>query len=163
MPRAAGWSCWWALRSSSAARRGRRSGRSAACWRNTPRLLARRTAAPLPGRPPEPVSEGRAHDGGLEKERARLLGKLAFHFLIAARGHSAKLQARGAFEKNGEVGRFLDARAGGEQAVVREQDAFGVAERAADDPSFIVRHRYTRPFGEVRAAMEHRAVHVERA
>src|SRR3954462_11476503 len=119
MPPAADWSCWGAPRSSSAARRGRPSARSAACWRNTPRSLVRRTWAPLRGRPPEPVSKGRAHDRGLEKERARLLGKLAFHFLIATRRHGAKLHARGALEEHCEVGRFFHAATHGEQAMVR--------------------------------------------
>src|SRR3954468_17569232 len=162
MPGAADSSCWWAPRSSSAARRGRPSARSAACWKNTPRSLVRRTWAPLRGRPPEPVSEGRAHDRGLEKEGARLLGKLAFHFLIATRRHGAKLHARGALEEHGEVGRFFHAGTDRQQAMVCEQNGFRVAERAADDPSFVVRHRYTGPFGEVRAAMEHGAIHVER-
>jgi hypothetical protein len=96
----------------------------------------------------------------LEQERARFLGEFGLHFLVAARGHRAYLHARRALEEHREVGGFLDAGAGREQAVVGEQDGLGIAEGAGNDAALIVRDRHARPLGQVRGAVQHRAVHV---
>src|SRR3954469_20797743 len=45
--------------------------------------------------------------------------------------------------------------------MVGEQDALCAPERAGNDAPLIVGHGYAGPFGEVRGAMEHRAVHMD--
>ena len=124
------------------------------------RWSARRTSAPSPTAA-RPVRESPAHDRRLQQEVARFFGELGFHFLESARGHGEELHARGALEEHREVGRFLDAGACGEQAMVGEQDGLRVAQRARNDAALVVGHRDAGPIGQVRGAVQHRAIHMD--
>ena len=88
------------------------------------------------------------------------LGERRLHFLEAAGRHGAKLHARGALEEDSKVGRLLHAGTRGEQTVVGEQDALRRSERTADDAALVIGDWHAGPFRQVRATMEHRAVHM---
>jgi hypothetical protein len=44
--------------------------------------------------------------------------------------------------------------------MVGKQDGLRSAERAGDDAPLVVGHRHARPVGQVRGAMQHRAIHM---
>lgn len=60
-------------------------------------------------------------------------------------GHRQQLHLRRALEQHRDHAGLLDARTGGQQAVVGEQDGALVAEGGGDDLAFLVAYRHARP------------------
>ena len=97
-----------------------------------------------------------------EQEIVRFGGQRIIHrFHLPVSGGRQKLVAGRALDQHGKVERFLDAGAGRQETVVRQQDAALVAQRRGDDLAFLVGDGQAGPFLQVGAVVvERRRVHV---